>query len=77
MSSGMLWKQVKKQPTQPKTAVLEKLPYKKPTIRTEKMTVVAALCNGSPGLGRKAFSGAPDFCAPNKLKSWDHKISSP
>jgi hypothetical protein len=47
----------------------KKTPYKKPTITTEKMTVIAAVCNGTVGGGKKASTGAPNFCASNKLRS--------
>lgn len=48
---------------------VEKLKYEKPSIKTESLTAVAALCNGVAGGGRKASTGAPDFCVSNKLKS--------
>lgn len=43
--------------------------YKKPNIRSEKMMAFGALCNGMGGGGRKASSGAPDFCQASKLLS--------
>jgi hypothetical protein len=46
-----------------------KAAYEKPRLRTEKLTAVAALCNGTASGGRKASTGAPSFCAANKLKS--------
>lgn len=47
----------------------KKRAYVKPRMRTENLTVVAAVCNGSGGGGRKATTGAPDFCTSNSLKS--------
>ena len=46
-----------------------KAKYKKPTIKTESLTAVAAVCNGATGGGRKSITGAPDFCSASKLKS--------
>lgn len=47
----------------------KKLSYHRPEIKTEPLTTVAALCNGVVGGGRKASTGAPDFCQTAKLKS--------
>ncbi len=47
----------------------DKLKYQKPEIKTEPLTTVAALCNGSATGGRKATTGAPNFCQVAKLKS--------
>jgi len=47
----------------------EKLSYSKPTIKSEPLTTVAALCNGTTSGGRKATTGAPNFCNAGKLKS--------
>lgn len=44
-------------------------PYEKPRVKSESMTVVAAVCNGTAGGGRKASTGAPDFCSSNTLES--------
>ncbi len=44
----------------------KKKTYQKPKIRSEKMTVIAAVCNGTSTGGRKAIAGP---CASNKLKS--------
>lgn len=46
-----------------------KAKYRKPTIRTESLTAVAAVCNGIAGGGRKASTGSPGFCSSTKLKS--------
>ncbi len=46
-----------------------KLSYQKPEIKTEPLTTVAALCNGTVSGGRKATTGAPNFCQAAKLKS--------
>lgn len=43
--------------------------YVKPAIQTEALTAVAALCNGGRSGGRKASTGAPNFCQTAKLKS--------
>jgi hypothetical protein len=47
----------------------KKREYAKPSIKTESLTAIAALCNGHPGGGRKATAGAPNFCSSSKLKS--------
>jgi len=49
----------------------QKLSYQKPEIKSEPLTTVAALCNGvtPPTGGRKASTGAPNFCQASKLKS--------
>lgn len=54
------------QPTKKKAA---KSKYRKPTIRSESLTAVAAVCNGIAGAGRKAGTGSPGFCSATKLKS--------
>ena len=46
-----------------------KRPYEKPALRSERMTAVAALCNGTNIGGRKASTSAPDFCSSSRLKS--------
>lgn len=46
-----------------------KSPYQKPSLKTEELTAIAALCNGSASGGRKASTGSPDFCQSSKLKS--------
>ncbi len=56
----------KKEPHAPAATKLE---YHKPTVKTESLTTVAALCNGVATGGRKASTGAPDFCGAAKLKS--------
>ena len=43
--------------------------YKKPGLRTENLMTFGALCNGSTNGGRKASTGAPDFCNASKLLS--------
>jgi hypothetical protein len=43
--------------------------YEKPAMRTEPLTAVAAVCNGSATAGRKASTGAPSFCSASKIKS--------
>ncbi len=53
----------------PAKAKKPKAKYKKPGITTESLTAVAAVCNGSTGAGRKASTGAPNFCSSSKLKS--------
>lgn len=52
-----------------KKAPKKKRAYKKPEIKTESLTAVAAICNGSSAGGRKAAVGAPAFCSSSKLKS--------
>lgn len=46
-----------------------KKPYAKPTVRTEPLTAVAAVCNGLASGGRKAATGSPNFCSSSLLKS--------
>ncbi len=46
-----------------------KRPYKKPVVKTEKLTAVAALCNGTTSGGRKVSVGGPPVCTAGKLKS--------
>lgn len=43
--------------------------YVKPEIRSEKLMTFGAICNGSPGGGRKSTAGSPDFCAASRLMS--------
>lgn len=43
-----------------------KAPYEKPSVTSESLTAVAALCNGTTSGGRKATSPA---CSAGKLKS--------
>jgi hypothetical protein len=43
--------------------------YEKPRIKSESLTVVAALCNGTATGGRKASTGAPSFCNSARIKS--------
>lgn len=43
--------------------------YQKPSLKTESLTAIAAVCNGGTGGGRKATTGAPNFCSASKLKS--------
>ena len=52
-----------------KTKQNKKTKYSKPTLVTESLTAVAAVCNGSTGGGRKATTGAPNFCTSTFLKS--------
>lgn len=47
----------------------QKRKYAKPQLKTESLTAVAALCNGSKTGGRKATTAAPDFCSSSRLKS--------
>lgn len=49
-----------------KSASGSKPKYEKPMIKSESLTAVAALCNGSSGGGRKATTPA---CNSSKLKS--------
>lgn len=55
--------------TQPTKKKADKSKYRKPTVRTESLTAVAAVCNGVAGSGRKASTGSPGFCTSSKLKS--------
>jgi hypothetical protein len=43
--------------------------YEKPALKTESLTAVAALCNGSATGGRKATTSLPANCSASKLKS--------
>ncbi|MEK6704789.1 MAG: hypothetical protein AABZ06_03290 [Bdellovibrionota bacterium] len=47
----------------------QKTKYEKPARRTEKLTAIAALCDGAPGGGKKADTGSPDFCNTEMLNS--------
>jgi hypothetical protein len=44
-------------------------PYTAPEIRSEPLIAFGALCNGTSIGGRKASTGAPNFCNAAKLKS--------
>lgn len=46
-----------------------KKPYRKPEMVSEKLITFGASCTGMAVGGRKASSGAPDFCSTNKLLS--------
>ena len=46
-----------------------KAKYEKPEIKTESLTAVAAVCNGTTLASRKASTGAPNFCLSTKIKS--------
>lgn len=48
---------------------LKKRPYVKPEIESEDLLTYGALCNGSTNGGRKASTGAPNFCNSKKLTS--------
>lgn len=48
-------------------AVQARRKYEKPEVRTESLTAVAALCNGTATGGRKAT--APTPCQASRLKS--------
>ncbi len=43
--------------------------YISPKIMSEELMAFGALCNGSTGGGRKASTGAPNFCNTSKLLS--------
>ena len=47
----------------------KKKPYKKPELISEKLNAYGASCNGSSTGGRKASTGAPNFCNSRKLNS--------
>jgi hypothetical protein len=47
----------------------KKKSYIKPQINTEELIGFGALCNGSASGGRKASSGAPNFCKAGRLLS--------
>lgn len=47
----------------------QKKKYQKPQLKSEKVMAFGAQCNGSPGSGRKAAAGAPDFCVAGKILS--------
>ena len=54
-------------PTPPPSATApERKPYEKPVIKTEGLTAVAAVCNGTTSGGRKA---ATPLCNASRLKS--------
>ncbi|MBT3583362.1 MAG: hypothetical protein HN509_00535 [Halobacteriovoraceae bacterium] len=52
-----------------KDETTKKKVYQKPTIETESLMVFGAVCNGNAKGGRKASTGAPQFCNGNKLNS--------
>ena len=43
--------------------------YQKPKMKSESLMGFGALCNGLAIGGRKATTGAPDFCQASKLLS--------
>ncbi len=47
----------------------EKRAYTKPQIQTEELITFGAACNGMAVGGRKASTGAPNFCQANRLLS--------
>lgn len=47
----------------------EKKKYESPAIESESLMAFGALCNGSTSGGRKASTGAPNFCSTSKLLS--------
>ncbi len=47
----------------------EKKPYRKPVVKTEPLTAVAALCNGTTTASRKVSTGGVPACNAAKLKS--------
>lgn len=47
----------------------EKKTYCKPIVKTEALTAVAALCNGTTTAGRKVSTGGTPACLATKLKS--------
>lgn len=51
------------------TAEPTKKQYTKPQIFSEELMTFGAVCNGNPGGGRKAATGAPAFCNASKIKS--------
>lgn len=52
-----------------KIPTTKKRPYVKPEIESEDLLTFGALCNGSAAGGRKASTGAPNFCNSKKLTS--------
>lgn len=53
----------------PPSKPASKTKYRKPTVRTESLTAVAAVCNGATGGGRKGATTSPENCSATKLKS--------
>lgn len=49
--------------------ISKKKKYEKPKMTREKLMAFGALCNGAATGGRKASTGAPDFCVASKLLS--------
>lgn len=47
----------------------KKKQYIKPSIVSEDLMAFAASCNGSVSGGRKATTGAPNFCKSSRLNS--------
>lgn len=47
----------------------KKRAYEKPEIESEDLLTFGALCNGVASGGRKASTGAPNFCNAKKLTS--------
>lgn len=56
----------KRTPAGPSGPATKKRQYEKPRVRSESLTAVAAVCNGTSTGGRKATSPA---CNTNRLKS--------
>lgn len=52
-----------------KKAKKQKKKYHKPKLKSESLMGFGALCNGLAIGGRKATTGAPDFCTASKLLS--------
>ena len=55
--------------TDPNRPRKPKAKYSKPAIRTESLTAVAAVCNGTSTAGRKASTTGGSPCSASKLKS--------
>lgn len=58
-----------KKDTQDESGTPAKKPYTKPEIHSESLMAFGALCNGTVTGGRKASTGAPNFCNATKLLS--------
>lgn len=52
-----------------KKSTKPKAEYRKPEIKSEKITSIAALCNGTATPPRKSVTTPPDNCGPSFLKS--------
>lgn len=52
-----------------KVPTTKKKPYEKPEVESEDLLTFGALCNGTAAGGRKASTGAPNFCNSKKLTS--------